>query len=278
MSINAEITNASVTFELQRKTVENTWIKVEQEGLTNPVEMTVGLTPNTNAWKAEWNDLPKYELVSGTAVEIEYRVVETSASHLGELTPAEPVEVTSAQPVSIDNNLPVDLLILKVDADGMTTPLEGAVFTIQQIDETASALSLIGSPVQATTTGTIPGETGEDGLASFEDLKPGYYIITETKLPSGYIQTGTGSFYVKVEAGEVKLVERDGTGWKESDGNEQLIFTSVSVSGPAVATVGNTSGAELPYTGGPGTRLFTILGSILILGAGVLLWRRWRLI
>ena len=27
-------------------------------------------------------------------------------------------------------------------------------------------------------------------------------------------------------------------------------------------------------TGGPGTRLFTILGSVLILGAGALLWRR----
>ena len=37
-------------------------------------------------------------------------------------------------------------------------------------------------------------------------------------------------------------------------------------------------GVELPSTGGPGTRLFTILGSILILGAGVLLWRRRRLI
>ena len=37
-------------------------------------------------------------------------------------------------------------------------------------------------------------------------------------------------------------------------------------------------GAALPNTGGPGTRLFTILGSILILGAGVLLWRRRRFI
>lgn len=37
-------------------------------------------------------------------------------------------------------------------------------------------------------------------------------------------------------------------------------------------------GYELPSTGGPGTRLFTILGSILIFGAGVLLWRRRRII
>jgi LPXTG-motif cell wall-anchored protein len=33
-------------------------------------------------------------------------------------------------------------------------------------------------------------------------------------------------------------------------------------------------GVELPSTGGPGTKLFTILGSILIAGAGKLLWRR----
>ena len=38
--------------------------------------------------------------------------------------------------------------------------------------------------------------------------------------------------------------------------------------------VTNNAGYELPSTGGPGTRLFTIFGSTLILGAGVLLWRR----
>jgi Gram positive anchor. len=32
--------------------------------------------------------------------------------------------------------------------------------------------------------------------------------------------------------------------------------------------------SALPNTGGPAHGLFTILGSILILGAGVLLWRR----
>lgn len=41
--------------------------------------------------------------------------------------------------------------------------------------------------------------------------------------------------------------------------------------------VSNMSGVELPATGGSGTRLFTILGSILILGAGFLLLQRRRL-
>ena len=41
-------------------------------------------------------------------------------------------------------------------------------------------------------------------------------------------------------------------------------------------TITNIPGVALPSTGGPGTRIFTILGGILILGAGMLLWKRRR--
>lgn len=41
-------------------------------------------------------------------------------------------------------------------------------------------------------------------------------------------------------------------------------------------TVTNDAGVELPNTGSIGTRLFTLLGGILTLGAGALLWRRRR--
>jgi LPXTG-motif cell wall-anchored protein len=37
-------------------------------------------------------------------------------------------------------------------------------------------------------------------------------------------------------------------------------------------TATNNPGVELPSTGGPGTRFFTILGTALIAGAGILLW------
>ena len=47
---------------------------------------------------------------------------------------------------------------------------------------------------------------------------------------------------------------------------------------PYTLTVTNNAGLELPSTGGSGTRLYTIFGSILILGSGVLLWKRRRLI
>ena len=62
-------------------------------------------------------------------------------------------------------------------------------------------------------------------------------------------------------------------------------YTNTSApTGTTVAYDGGTiinkqeGGYVLPSTGGPGTRLFTILGSILIAGAGLLLWRRRRLI
>ena len=42
----------------------------------------------------------------------------------------------------------------------------------------------------------------------------------------------------------------------------------------ALLKIKNYPGAELPYTGGPGTGLFIGLGSIMILMAGVLLLRR----
>ena len=40
----------------------------------------------------------------------------------------------------------------------------------------------------------------------------------------------------------------------------------------------NDVGVKLPGTGGPGTRFFTIIDSILLIGTGVLLWRRRRMI
>ena len=94
-----------------------------------------------------------------------------------------------------------------------------------------------------------------EGLPKFKDGEELHYYVTETPV-SGYNEPS----------------------YAGSDGNG-LVFTG---SETAKATDGqliiNTpeAGYALPSTGGPGTRLFTILGSILIFGAGGLLWRRQR--
>ena len=125
-SANATITNASVTFELQRKNSDNSWTMVSQTGLTNPVVMTVEATANADAWKATWNNLPMYEVIEGTSTQIQYRVVETVAKISDDdLTPGDPVVVTAGGPVNIDNYLPVDITIVKVDADDPSKPMTG---------------------------------------------------------------------------------------------------------------------------------------------------------
>ena len=87
-------------------------------------------------------------------------------------------------------------------------------------------------------------------------LDEGEYQIVEKVPPNGYIIADNPVLSFTVENGVVK------------NGNQTITSAEIE----------NEPGAALPSTGGPGTRLFTILGSILILGAGVLLWRRRRLI
>ena len=72
-----------------------------------------------------------------------------------------------------------------------------------------------------------------------------------------------------------RLVNDNGT---DIDSNASEMVVVENAESNHIVTVGNEPGAALPSTGGSGTRFFTILGSILILGAGVLLWRRRRLI
>ncbi|MBO6309606.1 MAG: LPXTG cell wall anchor domain-containing protein, partial [Oribacterium sp.] len=95
--------------------------------------------------------------------------------------------------------------------------------------------------------------TKENNSVVFKGLTDGKYTIIEKTVPDGYNKAEDYNF----------TIEKNNY---SADNLEQS------------ATVTNQAGSALPNTGGPGTRLFTILGSILILGAGVLLWRRRRLI
>ena len=413
-SVNATITNASVTFELQRKSGEN-WSMVEQDELTNPVTITVEDTPSETAWKATWNQLPKYEIVdegtSQTVAKIEYRVVETAATVLTDDVKPEtdPTVEVSDGTVNIDNTLPdtgisvtkqwkdgseshadkefaedrtitftlyqklgdaagtvytpygnngkgsvtytaatkiwgtteitglpkyvldtatntwtkasyyvvedsisgvaitykkgdgeaaeaaessvvtaddtarnitivnedmvTSIKVVKVDQNNQTTKLDGAKFELykKQTNGTQYVKYLKAafpeSPYETSSELTI---TDKDAGITFTGLTEGEYQLKETKSPDGYVLTGNAVINFKVTNGVIS-----------NEAGEQSFIVQYDVAAdttPATYTIGNTPGAALPNAGGPGTRIFTILGSILILGAGVLLWRRRRLI
>ena len=171
----------------------------------------------------------------------------------------------------------LDLNVVKVDTNNSSTRLNGAEFVLRQLDPTKT-----GSMDTRTLEGTQPitkitaGEGAEKGRLVFDNLQPGYYELKETVAPAGYILLNDGTVYFRVSETGMHLLQADTE--TAAENWRTIAQTSGTTFHNGTMTVGNTPGAALPSTGGPGTRLFTILGSILILGAGVLLWRRRRLI
>ena len=105
----------------------------------------------------------------------------------------------------------------------------------------------------------------------FSGLPAGLYKLEETLAPAGYIILEKDVYFRINQDRTVTLTEADGT-----DGNDNS-QASISVKGNVYTiTVKNTPGVALPNTGGPGTRIFTILGGILMIASGVSLILRRR--
>ncbi len=111
-------------------------------------------------------------------------------------------------------------------------------------------------------------DTDSKGALSLRGLDEGIYYLKETKAPAGYNLMETP---VKIEiipvytqtGDEVSVTVNYKVDDKEQDSN----------------TVGvrNSSGSTLPVTGGVGTVIFYVLGSVLLIGAAVMLVVKKRL-
>ena len=253
VSVNSSLINASVTFELQKKVGDN-WIKVEQDDITNPQTLSVTETADPNAWKATWRNLPKYEKSGDSIVSIEYRVVETAAtvdntSVKPAINPTAPV--SSDGKANINNTLPITINILKVDANDNTIKLGKAEFEltkVQAIDSTNQVTE--GQYSESGTTSDANDDT--KGTLQFTGITPGYYYLHEIKAPDGYVMTESNGWHFQVD--ENGIVQNVG------DFADNGTFHYVDAKN---ITVENTPGAALPNTGGPGTRLFYLLGIML---------------
>lgn len=122
--------------------------------------------------------------------------------------------------------------------------------------------------------------TGVDGLVKVAGLDDGTYYLEETKAPSKYnklsedvtivISASTENNQTWNGTASDALTKIDVTAnGKKSDGNVN--------EGSVKVTVENNQGSTLPTTGGMGTTVFYVVGSILVLGAAILLITKKRM-
>lgn len=126
-----------------------------------------------------------------------------------------------------------------------------------QWDDTAQKVKWTTDNTQATLRTTVA-----DGKTSFKGIASGKYFLEETKAPDGYNKLKE-PVEVEITAGyNTETGELNSTNAIRNGTDGQYIKT---------VEVPNKAGAVLPSTGGIGTTIFYVLGSILVLGAAVLL-------
>ena len=163
----------------------------------------------------------------------------------------------------------VDVVIKKTDnAANSTNYLAGAIFKLMYRSDSSGTFTNVSNESVPELDSNSQFAVPASGI-TLTGLVDGQYQLQEISPPSGYVITNSTPVTFTVAGGAITSTEGTITGVR---------YTAASETSDAEFTIPNEPGVALPNTGGPGTRLFTILGSILILGAGVLLWRRRRLI
>ena len=100
----------------------------------------------------------------------------------------------------------------------------------------------------------------------------------DTKLPTGYTKTTDNKIVtIKNEKITVEGVDSDTYWLEETDAPEGFnkivgrIKVQVSADNSLIVEIANHAGTVLPSTGGIGTTLFYVFGTLLVLAAGVVL-------
>lgn len=174
-------------------------------------------------------------------------------------------------------------IINKVDSEN--APLTGAAFKLEKL--------IKGKDGAAGTWTTVKEFTVDETTTSFtfSGLDDGQYKLTETKTPAGYNTIDPIYFVIEAthdvtaDAPTLKtlnayLTDANGNKQTEMKDGESVNIDLGAVdltAGSITTTVVNKSGSELPSTGGIGTTIFYVLGSVLVIGAAVLLVTKKRM-
>ena len=148
----------------------------------------------------------------------------------------------------------------KVEGSKAYIPLKGAGFTLYK-KNASGTYKAVGSELK-----------GEDMTTfTWSGLDDGDYKLVETTTPFGYNTIPDIEFTITA----THDVSSDNPTLISLSGGDK--FTGVISTGVVSANIENQSGAQLPSTGGIGTTIFYVLGSVLVIGAAVLLVTKKRM-
>lgn len=185
----------------------------------------------------------------------------------------------------------------KVDDEGK--PLKGAAFKIYREVAEGTANAVKGSDItfaNGVEHSKINADkyyvelamTGNDAGTQFtlEGLADGKYVIVETAIPEGYNAFASSEFEITstvTETGGITTLTGGAPFINTNPGEDRAVeFTKKNGSkhaldsGELYGEIVNKSGAVLPSTGGIGTVIFYAIGSLLVIGCGIVLISRKR--
>lgn len=171
----------------------------------------------------------------------------------------------------------------KVDGQHANKKLAGAEFKLHNADNKWAIVD-----ENSKVTGWADTEEGgstltsdANGLFKVIGLDDGTYYLKETKAPTGYNLLSSKITVV------ITATTNNGQTWTDGQANSALTNLAVTADGTAGTgdtstgiagiTVANNKGSTLPETGGMGTTIFYVLGTILVLGAAIMLITKRRM-
>ncbi len=173
---------------------------------------------------------------------------------------------------------------VKVDGADNKTPLAGAGFKLYKYSETAD--DNLGEPLTFNQVGNryVKAETPEGGEGTeivttesgdfgFEGLEEGKYVLVETTTPAGY--NTMSNMVITISATESEDGKTLTATQTAKQGDKDI--TPTETEGQPIFDVVNNKGTNLPSTGGMGTTILYIVGGVLVVGAGVLLFTKKRM-
>lgn len=163
-----------------------------------------------------------------------------------------------------------DIIIDKYAATNKDTKLEGAVFVLKNGEgeyyywnETEKKVEWVENEDDATRK-----TTDVNGKETFKGLEEGTYYLVEIEAPAGYNKLDNPiPVVITAEYNTDGTIKEKGNGSTTTvvEGTNDYYLTT---------DVANSTGPQLPGTGGIGTTIFYVIGAVLMLGAVVMLIAR----